>query len=242
MKKYFIFLSFLSAIYTQAQWKINYDREEKFTEQDEKTFSWGYFIGLNHFDFKITPRYTDKTAQKVPPSTTDGIDDNGKFLVSSETNIGFSAGLMGRYRINDYLDLWLTPGIHFTERSLIFENHRSAETKESIEKIKSTYLDLPLSVNFHGERWFNTRPFIQLGLGYGANLQSNQKSEDDIFKLKTHNINWQAEAGINIYFRRFKFTPSVKGIFFLNNELEHTPWENISSLNTRAIVLSLKFE
>ncbi len=55
------------------------------------------------------------------------------------------------------------------------------------------------------------------------NLQSNENKEDDnetgVFRTTTNNFNWQAEIGVEIYFKRFKLTPALKGMFFFNNEI-----------------------
>ena len=157
-------------------------------------------------------------------------------------------------RVNDFIDLKSEPGIHFTQRTLHFNNYKDPtdETKVTRE-VKSTYLEIPLLLNFHGDRWFNTRPYIQGGLGYVMNMQSNENKEDDngqnVFRTTTNNFNWQAEIGIEIYFKHFKLTPALKGMFFFNNELvpdnpgTEKYWAgSLNSISTRALVFSLKFE
>ena len=124
---------------------------------------------------------------------------------------------------------------------------------DTLRNVKSTYLDIPILLNIHGDRWGNTRPYFQAGVSWAVNLQSNEKKFDDnlqgTFRSKTHNFTWQAEMGVEIYFKRFKLTPSVKGIFFFNNEWipdnDETPnlWAgSLKSLSTRAIVFSVKFQ
>lgn len=253
MKKVFFLIAIMIFSVSNAQWRINNDKEDKFTTQDNKKLTWGYFLGLNSFDSKLHPSDT-------------GINDYGRLTVRSEAQMGFTAGLMGRLKLNEHFGLVLQPGIHFSERTLSFEHIREnqsyetpagtfyvATAEDSIRSIKSSYIDIPLFIQLQGNRWFNTRPYIQAGVGYAVNLQSNEGSEDDnedgVFRMKTHGFNYQIEAGISIYFRRFKLTPSVKGMFFLNNELGADDastaqiWAgSLKSLHTRAIVFSLKFE
>lgn len=271
MKNFITLLVFFCFCTIQAQFRVNYDKKDKFTELDQQRFSWGYFIGLNHFNFNVHPVH-----QNQLNPTGVGINSYGKFNVYSDNKLGFSAGLMGRMKVSEYFDLFIQPGIHFTERILHFNHievgktynkpdpnnpydpHFSSGTFTATEgsktrAVKSTYLDLPLFIQLHGDRWFNTRPYVQAGFGYMANLQSNQNSQDDnedgIFRLKSNNYNYQIETGISIYFNRFRLTPSVKGVFLLNNELIpddiDTPqiWAgSVKSLKTRAILFSLKFE
>lgn len=254
MRKIFALFTIMFIVSAQAQWKPNFDKEDKNNAEDQKRLSYGYFLGLNYFDFKMHPSET-------------GINDLGRFDVESEAKMGFSAGLMGKLKLNDRFDLFIQPGIHFTERNLYFNNiHEGgvydnpyngtpylASANDSIREIKSSYIDIPILLQIHGDRWFNTRPYLQAGVGYMINMQSEESSEDDnfdgIFRLKTHSFSYQIEGGISIYFRRFKLTPSVKGIFFFNNELvaddPDTPpiWAGaFSSMHTRAIMFSLKFE
>ncbi|MGI9525720.1 MAG: porin family protein [Weeksellaceae bacterium] len=256
MKHIFSLLAVFFLVSAQAQWKSNFDKEDKNSIEDQKRLSYGYFLGLNYFDFKIHP---DEL----------GMNGEGGFNVESEGKMGFSAGLMGKLKLNEYFDLYLQPGVHFTERTLYFNHIQEGESydypptsnktphiataQDSIRNVKSSYIDIPLMLQLHGDRWFNTRPYIQAGVGYALNLQSNESSEDDnedgVFRMKTHGFNWQVEGGVSIYFRKFKLTPSIKGIFFLNNELvaddpDSLPiWAgSIKSLNTRAIMFSLKFE
>ncbi|MDR2121802.1 MAG: PorT family protein [Flavobacteriaceae bacterium] len=253
MKK-IITLLFLSLIYcgVNAQFRSR-DVMQNYTDFDDQKFSWGYYLGANYFDLKLHP---DKT----------GLEQSKRFLVNVDTKAGFTVGLIGRMRVHDYVDLRLEPAMHFTQRDLIFRNIQKIIDEENsngidpsytepdiLRNVKSTYLDIPLFLNFHGDRWNNTRPYIQAGLSWLVNIQSNEKkdqdNEDQIFRMKTHNFSYQLEAGVEIYFKRFKMTPSLRGIFFFNNELvadnNDTPpyWAgSLKSINTRAIVFSIKFE
>lgn len=254
MRKIFALFTIMFIVSAQAQWKPNFDKEDKNNAEDQKTLSYGYFLGLNYFDFKMHPSEM-------------GINDLGRFDVESEAKMGFSAGLLGKLKLNNRFDLLIQPGIHFTERNLyfnrihegaIFDNPADgsvylAAVNDSVREIKSSYIDIPILLQIKGDRWFNTRPYLQAGVGYMINMQSEESSEDDnldgIFRLKTHSFTYQIEGGVSIYFRRFKLTPSVKGIFFFNNELvaddPGTPpiWAgSFNSLHTRAIMFSLKFE
>lgn len=243
MKKLF-FLAFVLFLATNsiAQFRTNSEKEWYRTDFDEKKFSFGYFLGSNMMSYKLVPK----------PSTDEnsGVTNEGQIYLEQENSPGFSVGLIGRMKINDYLDLKTEPGIHFASRNLYFKNVED-DLKSNERQVKSTYVEIPLLLKIHGDRWVNTRPYIQGGIGYLANLQSNENKEDDnnvgIFRTTTHNFNWQAELGVEIYFKRFKLTPALKGMFFINNELvpdqETNDYANtLNSIKTRAIVFSLKFE
>ena len=179
--------------------------------------------------------------------------------VETKSSYGFGAGLIGKMRLNEYLDLRLEPGLQFVDRELTFngasvlarqEQDMEAFTKR---KVKSTYIDVPLLLEFHGLRWYNSRPYIAGGVNWLVNIQSQQNSVNDnmqgTFRTITNNFAWSAELGIQFYFSRFKLTPAVRGTFILNNELvadhPNTPpyWAGaLSSINSRAVMFVLKFE
>ncbi|WP_295809509.1 porin family protein [uncultured Apibacter sp.] len=226
---------------------------ERYDDFDDQKFSWGYYLGMNYFDLKIHPN-------------DEGLEHSGRYLVDVDSKGGFTVGLIGKMKVHDYIDLRLEPAMHFTQRDLIFNNVQkiideeiangleTTYTEQDVKRnVKSTYLDFPLFLKFHGERWYNSRPYLQAGLSWLINLQSNEKKEKDnsnqTFRMKTNNFSYQLEAGVELYFKRFKMTPSVRGIFFFNNELvadnPGTPpyWAGaLKSIHTRAVVFSLKFE
>ncbi|WP_291090896.1 porin family protein [Empedobacter sp. UBA7494] len=273
-KNLIIALSLTVASIVNAQFRPNNDRSENRTETDQKKFSFGYFLGTNMMNYKIVPKAQKNPLPGTPDSSEDdGVNEHGLVYLDQENKAGFSVGLIAKMRINDYIDVKSEPGLHFAQRTLYFTNYilsdpingfYDPEDTNIKREVKSTYVEIPLLLNFHGDRWYNTRPYIQGGLGYLMNLQSNEKKEDDnatgVFRTTTNNFNWQAEIGVEIYFKRFKLTPALKGMFFFNNEIvpdnstiddPRNPGSQITvpywtgslnSLSTRAFVFSLKFE
>ena len=264
-KNLIIALSLTVASIANAQFRPNNDRSENRTETDQKKFSFGYFLGTNMMSYKIVPKAQTNPLPGTPQTPEDdGVNEHGLVYLDQESKAGFSVGLIAKMRVNDYIDLKSEPGLHFAQRILHFRNAPLAGTSTGTyegdledsnvkREVKSTYIEIPLLLNFHGDRWFNTRPYIQGGLGYLMNLQSNENKEDDnetgVFRTTTNNFNWQAEIGVEIYFKRFKLTPALKGMFFFNNEIVPDKpstdpyWTgSLNSLSTRAFVFSLKFE
>lgn len=230
------------------------DRLESF---DQQKFSWGFFLNGSYFDYRLVldPRY--------------GVDGN-KNSVSVTPSYGFGAGLIGRMRMSDYLDLRLEPGMQFVQREIHFDTQKNdafaagsltnlpftpktLAEKDKVRHAKATFVDIPILVELHGDRWYNTRPYVATGVNYIVNLQSNSNSPDDnmqgVFRTTTHNFAWSAELGIQIYFNRFKLTPGIRGTFFMNNEIvsdkDTTPpyWSKaMATGSSRALLFTLKFE
>jgi len=222
-------------LFTQAQFR-NKDRQDRRQEQDSYQYSYGFYLNLNQFDYKLVldPKY--------------GMEDKVN-LVQTKPTYSFGAGLIGRMRLNDNFDLRIEPGLQFVERELTFKT----QSNDQVRRVKSTYVDIPIMLEIHADRWYNSRPYAAAGLNYMVNLQSNSSATDDnqqgIFRSTTHNFAWSAEAGIQFYFSRFKLTPAFRGTFAFNNEIvadnAGTPpyWTAaISTMQTRAFMFVLKFE
>ncbi|RQP12108.1 MAG: PorT family protein [Chryseobacterium sp.] len=233
------------------------ERMDHLEQFDEKKFSWGFFLNANRYNEKLVldPKY--------------GYND-GQDLVHYKSAYSFGAGLLGKMRINDNLDLRLEPGLQFVQRELFFNTQSNDQyavdangddvftplplgPADKHRNLKSTYIDIPLLLEVHGDRWYNSRPYIAGGLNWMVNLQSNADSEDDnaqgIFRSTSSNFGWSAEMGLQLYFNRFKLTPAIRGTFVFNNEVvpdkSSTPpyWASaIANMHTRAFMFVLKFE
>lgn len=226
MLKKFIFAAALALssqpLFAQLDMFPSRERLDHLEGFDDKRFGWGFFLAGNTFNYhmKLDPRY--------------GMKGKKQNAVLSKGSAGFGAGIMGRVRLTDHFDLRLEPGLHFVERTLTFNTQDNFSYPEvaatgipylgDVERtVKSTYLDIPLLVEYHGDRWFNSRPYAAAGFSYLMNMQSNENSSDDnmqdVFRTTTHNYGPAAELGLQFYFSKFKFTTGVRGTFFLNNEL-----------------------
>lgn len=244
------------AFFADAQFRTR-NRMDKLEDFDQQKFSWGFYLNGNMLDYKIVldPRY--------------GMNENHN-LVTSKESYSFGAGLIAKFRLNDYLDVRVEPGLQFAQRQLTFNTQSNDIYQEGsltnppfipialtendrVRDIKSTLVDVPVLLELHGERWYNSRPYVAAGVNYVVNLQSNSDSEDDnlqqVFRSTTHNFAWSAEMGIQFYFNKFKLTPAIRGTFFMNNEIVSdnatTPpyWSAaVSTLQTRALMFVLKFE
>ena len=197
---------------------------------DKQRVYWGYFLGFNSYDFIF--------AYKIP----------GK-EIQVKTGTGFNVGIVGDLRLGEYLNLRLEPGLYYTERDLYFPDF--TESKDILRQVKSTYINYPLLLKFSALRTGNVRPYLEAGLSYSQNLSSNAKVKDDnaeqIFRMKPWTSYYELGFGIDFYLEYFKFTPSIRGVFSLNDELirdndPNSPWtSNIESLKTRGVFINFTF-
>ncbi|OIQ38108.1 MAG: PorT protein [Bacteroidetes bacterium MedPE-SWsnd-G1] len=198
---------------------------------DAKTIHFGYYLGLNKKGFKIN--YTQ-------PNT----------FVEVQSSLGFNIGIIGGWKINDFVTLRLEPGLSSNTKELAFTNIKGGP-RDSIRKLGGTYLRVPLLVKLNTKRLGNMRPYVVGGASYDYNFSSNENNPDDNFsgefRMKTHNFSYEIGLGVDLYLYWFIFSPSIRGVFAINNELkrDHTPnspWtEPIDYFGTRGVFLNLAF-
>ncbi len=200
--------------------------------EDKQFLNWGYYLGFNQYDFQF--EYENDIGQDVLVNTT----------------FGFNVGLIGEMRIMEFLDLRFEPGLLYTQRDLGFPGFTSEQ--EAIREVRSTYIRFPLLLKVSTRRYNNVKPFL-IGGGYVAiNLGANEDSLEDNssgqFRMVQNVYGYELGFGIDIYTEYFKFTPSIRGVFALNDELvrdedPNSPWTgNIAAMRTRGIFINFTFE
>lgn len=202
---------------------------------DRQRWSWGYYLGFNTYDF-------DFDYKKYNPNPTFGKD------YSIERAIGFNVGLVGNLKLSENFDLRMEPGVAFNTRTL----QVLKADQNTIREINSTYVHIPLLVKFSADRLNNFRPFVLAGASTSLNLSSNEKNPDDNsvgqFRMKTNTFYYEVGVGIDLYLYYFKFSPSLRGIFAINDELvrDEDPTSlytgNIEQMRSRGIFLNFTFQ
>ncbi|MFN8274211.1 MAG: porin family protein [Flavobacteriaceae bacterium] len=197
---------------------------------DKQRVYWGYFLGFNSYDFKFD--------YKV----------NAPDIEVNRTT-GFNVGLVGDLRLLDFLNLRFEPGLYYTKRNLTYPSLTKPIDRD--REVNSTYIHLPLLLKFSSVRTGNIRPYLVGGISTTMNLASNQNSKDDNtqqkFRMKQWTQNYEVGFGVDLYFEYFKFSPSIRGVFGLKDELvrdvdPNSPWtSNINSMKTRAVLINFTF-
>jgi hypothetical protein len=233
MKKIIILLLVLisSNGFSQTKGMFSYDPLVNLENFDKANVYWGYFLGFNSYGFKIDY----KSYQMVD--------------VQVENTSGFNVGLVGDLRLHEYLNLRFEPGLYYTQRNLMFPNF--TRQLDSYREVKSTYIHFPLLLKFSALRTGNVRPYLEAGVSRTLNLGSNSNSIDDNlqqrFRVKSWTSNYELGFGVDLYFEYFKFSPSIRGVFGMEDELirdndPNSPWtSNIESMKTRAILINFTF-
>lgn len=204
---------------------------------DKKRFSYGYILGFNNYTFDF-----NYTADALP---TD-VEVEKTFVT------GFNVGLLGNLRINDYLDLRLEPLVTFSQRDLVFTSPEFNNPGEGMREIRSTYIHVPLLLKISTKRLNNFKPFIVGGISTSLNLSSNEENPDDNsrgqFRMTNRTNYYELGFGIDFYLFYFKFTPSIRGVFAMSDELvrdadPQSPYTStIDKMSTRGIFINFTFQ
>ena len=204
---------------------------------DKPRLSYGYYLGLNSYDFNIDYKSNLKDIQVIKST-------------------GFNVGLIGNLRINDFFDIRLEPGLVMSNRTLSYSGTYFEglifNENELEREISSTYIHIPLLLKISTKRINNIKPFVVGGVSTALNLSSNQDNPEDNsqgnFRLLKNNLFYEIGIGIDIYLTWFKFTPSVRGVFSLIDEHikdldPDSPWtRNISKMQTRGVFINFTFQ
>lgn len=198
---------------------------------DKQRVYWGYFLGFNSYDFKFDYKNVGQDIQ-----------------VKGTT--GFNVGLIGNLRLHEYIDLRFEPGLYYTQRDLYFPGF--ADQEDALREVKSTYIHFPLLLKFSALRTGNIRPFLVGGVSTSLNLGSNSKAKDDNlnerFRMKQWTNNYELGFGVDLYLEYFKFSPSIRGVFGLNDEIirdedPNSPWTgNVGTMKTRGVFVNFTFQ
>jgi len=200
---------------------------------DKQQLTFGFYMGLNAYDYKFD--YNEITDE-----------------IATKRTVGFNVGVVSDLRINEYLNLRFEPGVAFVRRDLNFTDPSFTSPEQLIREVNSTYVHLPVLLKVSTKRLNNWKPFVIGGVSYSHNLSSNEDNPDDNsagqFRQKTGVLNYEMGVGVDIYLPYFKFTPSLRGVFAITDELVRdvdpdSPYTgSVDSMLSRGIFLNFTFQ
>jgi hypothetical protein len=213
------------------------DRVENLPTFDDRKIHYGFYLGINQNDFKLNLRNSQVFNADI----------------SVEPTYGFNVGLIAELRLHKNLSVRLEPGLVSNSKNIIFNHLKtSSNPQDSIREIGSTYLHFPVVFKFSTDRYKNIRPYLLGGVSLDYNFSSNEANQDDNsagqFRMKSTNFMYEVGLGIDIYLAFFKFSPSIRGVFAINNEIKYDDDPNsqwtapINFMGTRGVFLNFAFE
>lgn len=230
-KKFFIAVCLISISWNSFSQR---ERVENLPNFDKPRLHFGFYLGLNANSFKVAYKTSDFPDAEVE--------------ITSQ--IGFNVGLIGDLKLHNNVNLRFEPGLTSNTKTLRF-THIENEVQGTRE-IGNTYLHLPFVLKFSTNRLNNIRPYVLGGVSFDYNFSSNEKNQDDNFsgqfRQNSSNLMYELGIGVDFYLTYFKFSPSIRGVFAITNELKYdnqspSQWTDpIDFMGTRGIYLHLSFE
>ncbi len=195
---------------------------------------YGFYLGLNQNDFKVNLRNS-----AIPNPS-----------IRVEPSVGFNVGLIVDFRLHKNINLRFEPGLISNTKNIYF-GHLTNE-RDSVREAGSTFLHVPLVLKFSTNRLKNIRPYVLAGISYDHNFASNENNQDDNaagqFRMRSQNFMYEVGIGVDFYLYFFKFSPSIRGVFAINNEIKYDNDPNsqwtapINFMGTRGVFLNFAFE
>lgn len=204
---------------------------------DYRKFHYGFFVGLH--------------TQGLDLQNNGYIDpDNGQqwFAQHDRTDLGFSVGVLGDWRLTPLLALRVVPTLHFGQKHVTFREQGTRQTDTQV--LKSTYISVPVDLKFASPRFNNYRPYVLAGLAPAYDLTTRKQGN-----LLTKPFNVYAEVGLgcDFYLPFFKMIPELKFCFGLLDVLDKDRsaltdqtkliyTQSVDKAKASMVVLSLYFE
>lgn len=203
---------------------------------DQRKFHYGFLAGMHTQDYKF--------------ANSGFVTDDGQTWYADvpEYSPGFTVGVLGEFYLNRFLSLRIIPSLYFGDKRVVFREYESGE--ETVQTIKSSYINVPVNLKFSAERFNNYRPYMMAGFSPSYDLGVKRRGP---LLVKPFDCYLEVGLGCDFYLPYFKLIPELKFCFGLMNMvdkdrsdlndatlLKYT--ESVDKAKSRMIVLTFYFE
>jgi len=206
--------------------------------EDENFFNIGYSLGLNAMTFRIDPSDQFTALDSLYP---------GK----GNPYPGINIHLAINFRLNQFFDIRLLPGLSFGQRDITYESDKLNDTLFTPQKLESSFIEVPILLKY-GWRMRNIKPYIIGGLNYRYDFyaQEDYRLERPVYlRLNRPDLYYEMGTGIEFFLTNIKFSVELKLSNGTVDILAHDPHPDypqycnaIETLKSRMWVLSFHFE
>lgn len=200
---------------------------------DNRKLTYGFLIGLHTTSYQI--KYSDAF---VTP------DQDRYHAVIPAWKFGFALGFIMNYRLNDQLDLRITPKVAFYEHTLdyVYTDNTPRDTR----LVETTVVELPLLLKYKSERRGNVRMYMIGGIKPGVEASGQKEFENtNTLEVKGSNLSLEGGFGFDLYYPLFKFSPEIRFSRGLVNMLDNRTNEfglPLKRINTNTITVYFLFQ
>lgn len=239
-----IIASFASQIYAQERLL------ENMPYMDLKPFHFGVVIGTHLQDVELK-----NIGEQIIYNSSGLLTKKIVNCDQDRWDPGFTIGVIGEYKLNNYLGLRISPAMYFGSRHLTFIDQTDLDPNnnyiEKYQDLKSIYASMALDLTYYAQRFNNKRPYMLVGINPMLNLSDKN---DDYIKFKKYDYLLEIGIGCDLYMPLFKLKPELKFCYSLINSLDEKHandlkdksmllyTNSVKEARTKMIVLSFYFE
>jgi hypothetical protein len=178
---------------------------------DDKLFHFGFSLGFNTMDFRITPSQTYLSADSLYPEV-------------SILNPGINIQIVTNLHPANHWDIRFLPGVSFGQRNIRY--YKNNVLYNGNQRLESSFLEFPLLIKYKGDRLNNVRPYVITGLNFRYDLAAKKEYPEEkpvYVRLKRPDLYYEAGAGLDFYLVYFKLSIELKMSNGLFDVLEREP-------------------
>jgi hypothetical protein len=204
---------------------------------DEKLLHFGFSLGFNTMDFKITPSQAYLDSTSLYPEV-------------SILNPGINIQIITNLSPSKYLDIRFLPGVSFGQR--VVRYYKDQVLYNDQQRLESSFLEFPLLLKFKGDRLNNVRPYVIGGFNYRYDLGGKKEFDDEkpvYLRLKRPDLYYELGAGMDFYLTYFKLSIELKMSNGIGDVLVREPapghpeyYNAIDKMKSQIWVLAFHFE
>jgi hypothetical protein len=233
---YIVFLLVFSLVHLNLSGQKQKPKNESW--YDEKLVHFGFSLGFNAMDFKITP------SQNYPSA------DSLYYPEVTKLNPGINIQIVTDLRPGKYMDIRFLPGVSFGQRNIRF--YRNKVLYNDQQRLESSFLEFPLLLKLKGDRMNNVRPYVVGGFNYRYDLAAKKDFDNEkpvYIRIKKPDLYYELGAGLDFYLPYFKLSIELKmstgfsDVLIKEQAPGHPEFVNaIEKMKSQIWILSFHFE
>jgi len=238
LKRRIIYIVF-SFVFSLIQLNLSGQKQKPKNESwyDEKLIHFGFSLGFNAMDFKITPSQSYLVSDSLYPEVT-------------KLNPGINIQIVTDLRPAKYMDIRFLPGVSFGQRTIRYYKNQILYNEQ--QRLESSFLEFPLLLKLKGDRMNNVRPYVVGGINYRYDLAAKKDFDDEkpvYIRIKKPDLYYEFGAGLDFYLPYFKMSVELKmsngvsDVLIKEYDPRHPEYGNaIEKMKSQIWVLSFHFE
>jgi hypothetical protein len=200
---------------------------------DNRKLTYGFLIGVHSSTFKV--KYSDRFVSQQFDSV---------HSVIPGWSGGFSLGFIVNYRLDDQVDIRLTPKVGFYENKVSYLYTDKTPREDLL--LESTMVEFPILLKYKSQRRGNIRMYMIGGVtpAIEASGKKNGKNGESL-EITNSNLSLEGGFGFDLYYPLFKFSPEIRfshGLFNILDNKDNVYGQPLKSVTTNSVTVYFLFQ